>query len=265
MNKYFKYFFMLIATLFLFTMRIYALNKTCDYSATLNGKEFKYRVVVNVDDNLLTDTSKRDAKGNSYWNNHIERYYYNVEKGKYDSIGNIVCSKSDKYNIVDGKVCVLDTAADKKDFFAMGLSGSSFNCPAMYQYNPSIKNKENVTFIANKEKASSTSTSANNTGEEVPNIGIYQGEMDCADILGENLTKVVHLAIKIIRIAGAIITILQATLTLVPAVTSGDADALKKAGKKCVTLAIILAAIGLFPTILHVIGNICGFDLSCIA
>ena len=53
-------------------------------------------------------------------------------------------------------------------------------------------------------------------------------------------------------------------ITLIPAVISKDADGLKKAEKKLVTMAIVLAAIGIFPTFVSIIGGIFGFDLTCI-
>ena len=41
-------------------------------------------------------------------------------------------------------------------------------------------------------------------------------------------------------------------------------EALKKAIKKCVMMLVILAVIGLLPTLIRVIGLIAGFDLSCL-
>ena len=53
-------------------------------------------------------------------------------------------------------------------------------------------------------------------------------------------------------------------MTLIPAVVNKDPEALKKAGNKCVKIAAILLVIGVFPSILRVIGKIFGYDLSCI-
>lgn len=270
MKKYFKYTIVFILTMFLLINHVGAISTKCDYSVKINGKEFKYRIeIVNIDDELITNSSKRNAQNNNYWSKHFIKSYYNFDRGNYDTISTR-CKSADKYNIVKGQICVLSTDEDKKDFFVAGISGSSFSCPSMYQYAPNPSHPDEISFIANKTKVVTKNTdnsNGNNTAVEpsTPDITIYEGKMDCSDILGPNLTKIVHLVIKLVRIAGAVITILQATLALLPAVSSGDADALNKALKKCVTLGIILAVIGLFPTLLHLIGNLCGFDLTCIA
>ena len=89
-------------------------------------------------------------------------------------------------------------------------------------------------------------------------------KMTCAQILGPNLVKILRLFISIIRIAGAIIAIISGMLSFVPAVVSDDAAALKKASKKAIIIFVILIAIGIFPTLISVIGRIGGFDLSCL-
>ena len=116
-----------------------------------------------------------------------------------------------------------------------------------------------------------------NDGESVGDVGNYtalllQGnpleisdeKMTCEQLLGKNLVKVLHLFITAVRIAGAIIAIVSGMLALIPAVASDDANALKTATKKCVIMAVILVAIGIFPTIVNIIGKIAGFDLSCL-
>lgn len=91
------------------------------------------------------------------------------------------------------------------------------------------------------------------------------GEESCSDILGPTMTEIVKLGIDIVRIGGAIIAIVNGMLKLIPAIMSKDANALKKATDKCITMAIVLAVICLFPTILHIIGTLFKFDMSCIA
>ena len=98
----------------------------------------------------------------------------------------------------------------------------------------------------------------------VPDLDISDDDMNCADILGPNGVKVVKLGINILRVAGAIIALVNAMLSLLPAVMSKDADALKKAGSKCVSMAIILALIFLFPTLLKIIGKMFEWDVSCL-
>ena len=101
--------------------------------------------------------------------------------------------------------------------------------------------------------------SLNGTG-----LDISEQKMSCEELLGKNLKNVLHLFITGLRIAGAIIAIINGMLSLIPAITSDNADALKKAIKKCVMMLIVLAIIGLFPTLIRVIGLIAGFDLSCL-
>ena len=52
-------------------------------------------------------------------------------------------------------------------------------------------------------------------------------------------------------------------ISLIPALIAKDSEALKKAQKKCVTMAIVLVLILLLPTLLTFIGNIFGYDLTC--
>ena len=89
-------------------------------------------------------------------------------------------------------------------------------------------------------------------------------DQTCKEILKDNLISIIKSFINIIRIAGVIIAIGNGMITLIPAVISKDADGLKKAEKKLVTMAIVLAAIGIFPTFVSIIGGIFGFDLTCI-
>ena len=95
-------------------------------------------------------------------------------------------------------------------------------------------------------------------------LDIASDSMTCAEILGPNLAKMVKLFITIVRIAGAIIAIINGMLSFIPAVVSDDASALKKATKKMIMMLIILAVIGLLPTFIRVIGRIAGFDVTCV-
>ena len=87
---------------------------------------------------------------------------------------------------------------------------------------------------------------------------------NCAKIAGPNIIKVIKGSINTVRIAGVIIAIANAMIILIPAVIGKDADALKKAEKKLITLFVVLAAIGIFPSIVSIISNIFDFDLSCL-
>lgn len=100
-------------------------------------------------------------------------------------------------------------------------------------------------------------------GVAAPTIDISGGSMNCAQILGPNLTKLVHFALNTIRIAAAIIAIVQGMLIMIPPIVAKNYDALNKALKKLVYILIILAVIELLPTIIRVIGHLFEYDLSC--
>jgi len=87
---------------------------------------------------------------------------------------------------------------------------------------------------------------------------------NCASVLGNNGVKIVKGLINILRIGGAIFAIVNAMIKLIPAVVSKDAEGLKKASRTCVNMAIVLAIIGVFPSVVKLIGTIFDWDISCI-
>lgn len=95
-------------------------------------------------------------------------------------------------------------------------------------------------------------------------LDISTQSMNCKELLGNNLTLVLNAAIKLIRIVGAALATLLASVTLFKAIGSDNKDALKKAGNTCVKMGIVLIVIGLFPTLIRFIGNLFEFDISCI-
>ena len=100
---------------------------------------------------------------------------------------------------------------------------------------------------------------------ETPTITNFgTGEESCSDILGPTFTELVKLGISIVRRGGSIIAIVNAMLQLVPAIMSKDAEALSKAARTCVIMAIILVFCALFPWLLNLIGSIFKWDVSCI-
>lgn len=99
---------------------------------------------------------------------------------------------------------------------------------------------------------------------ELPSQGFGDTGATCADIVGENLGKVIKLGVSILRIAGAIIAIVNGMMTMTSAVISKDPGMIKKAGDKCLKMGIVLLIIGVFPTVLRVIARLFGYDLSCI-
>lgn len=89
--------------------------------------------------------------------------------------------------------------------------------------------------------------------------------INCKELLGPNLMKLVSFALDTLRIGASIIAIINGMVILIPALIAKDADALKKSEKKLITLAIVLVLIMLIPTLLIAIGNLFGYDLSCFA
>lgn len=89
--------------------------------------------------------------------------------------------------------------------------------------------------------------------------------INCKDLLGPNLMKLVSFVLDTLRIGASIIAIINGMVILIPALIAKDADALKKSEKKLITLAIVLVLIMLIPTLLIAIGNLFGYDLSCFA
>lgn len=96
----------------------------------------------------------------------------------------------------------------------------------------------------------------------LPNVGFGE-EMSCSELLGPSLTKLVSILLDAFKIAAMIICTVQMMMALIPPITNKDSDALNKAIKKCVTLAIIFVCALLIDTFIVVIGRLFGFDLSC--
>ncbi len=95
------------------------------------------------------------------------------------------------------------------------------------------------------------------------NSGISNKDLKCEEMLGKNLTKILKFVLEVLSIAGAIIAIVNSMISLIPALIAKDAEALKKAQSKCITMAIVLVLILLLPTLLTFMGNIFGYDLTC--
>ena len=81
--------------------------------------------------------------------------------------------------------------------------------------------------------------------------------------MGDNLVLVMKFIINAVRVASVIATIVICMMTMLPAVTNGDASELNKAIKKCILVVIIMLLIVLTPVLLKTIANIFGFDFSC--
>ena len=118
--------------------------------------------------------------------------------------------------------------------------------------------------LSNQFNAATTEIESGSGDFKIPDISIKENTLNCKELIGENLSKIIKLIITILQIAGAIIAIVNGMITLIPAVISKDAEALKSAEKKCITMAIVLVLIILLPTLLIFLSNIFGYDLSCI-
>ena len=122
---------------------------------------------------------------------------------------------------------------------------------------------ENQELVENISKSQDTGLLLDSKLEQ-PDLDTDTSPKTCNEILGNNLTKIVKFAIILLRVAGAVIAIVNAMIVLVPAVMSKDADALQKSKSKCISMGILLAVILVFPSILKFIGNVLGFDISCL-
>lgn len=93
--------------------------------------------------------------------------------------------------------------------------------------------------------------------------GIDPKDLTCEEMLGKNLTKILKFTLEVLSIVGAIIAIVNSMISLIPALIAKDAEALKKAQSKCITMAIVLVLILLLPTLITFMGKIFGYDLTC--
>ena len=94
-----------------------------------------------------------------------------------------------------------------------------------------------------------------------PNLNFYTGPMSCSKMLGDNLIAVIKFIINLIRVAAVIATIVLCMMTMLPAVTNGDAGEFNKAVKKCIWTVVIMLLIILAPVLLRTIGNLFNWDL----
>lgn len=97
-----------------------------------------------------------------------------------------------------------------------------------------------------------------------PTMNFTDKTMTCTEILGKNLTKIVHFAISTLRIVAAIVAIVNGIIIMIPPVIDKDYGSLNKALRKLVSMLIILAIILVFPSLVRVIGKLFEFDISCI-
>ena len=95
----------------------------------------------------------------------------------------------------------------------------------------------------------------------VPDFEFYTGTMSCEVLLGDQLIKVIKFIINLVRIGAVIATIVLCMMTMLPAVTKGDAGEFNKAVKKCIWTVVVMLLIILAPVLLRTIGNLFNWDL----
>ncbi len=100
---------------------------------------------------------------------------------------------------------------------------------------------------------------------EEPKLDFYDKPMSCGELLGTNITKVIHAGFRLVRIGSIIATIVIGMLTFASALIDGGAKEFNAAIKKCIWLAVVLMLIILIPVFLRTIGNLFHFDLCGIA
>jgi len=86
----------------------------------------------------------------------------------------------------------------------------------------------------------------------------------CRGIVGENIYHLIEGGFLAFEVACVFAVIIIASLKLLPALTSKDADRLKTAQRTCINLAIVLAVICILPYLIKALGLIFGFDISCL-
>lgn len=178
----------------------------------------------------------------------------------------------------DGKIYITDSSMLTK----FENAAKSNACPSQLDCDCSnnvVTGKGRVCYFNNSEHEngkcgkvasqngtpSDPSNPSGNPGDTpgAPTIDITGGHMDCSQLAGKNIVSLIKLGITTLRIAGAIIAIVVGMMNFIPAITSKDADGLKKASRKSVYMLIILVLIFLLPTIIRVIGNLFDFDTTC--
>ena len=209
---------------------------TCSYT----DKTVKYKVVFYYN-KTKNKIDKTEATNGCIFNNSILKPN-DFKNG---------CPSSDRYKLVwqsDGRGNVVCTLNDQR--------GQNVEEP---------KTEPNATEIEDKNNQASGGNHLPGAGLKLPSkTGFGNTGDSCSSVLGPTLTALVKEAVKWVRIAGAIIAIVNGMLKLIPAIMSKDAEALNKAFRTCITMAIILVFCLLFDWLLGFIGSIFKWDVSCV-
>ncbi len=242
---------------------------------TNNLKKDEYKLCNNGKcpaDNYLNQSSSKNAKCYKIGNGTNARFEWTDNPLESVTALEKDISKSECYGTVATRNC---RECLKKVYKASGLSNTQINCMLNIEgEKSSIENqsekeidnqfdqKKNDKLAENDKIREEAYTSYEVKVPEIPTED--PSKNTCEQILGENLTAILKVAITIMQIVGAIIAIVKGMMTLIPPILAKDADALKKASKTLVTMAIILVIIFLFRPLLRFLGNLLDFDISCI-
>lgn len=122
--------------------------------------------------------------------------------------------------------------------------------------------------ILRVEAANSTTTNSSFTKGSYNNGNVTEidsGSMTCEELLGSNMLALFKLLVNIFRFACFIICIINGMTSFLPAITGkNSAEELRKATRRFVKLLIIFAVALMLPSFARMIGEICGFDVSCL-
>ena len=96
------------------------------------------------------------------------------------------------------------------------------------------------------------------------NVELSTEEKTCAELLGKNMTSLIHAGITIFQIVAAIIALLRGMTLLIPAVIAKDSNSIKAAESQLIVLGIVLAVAIIFKPLVRLLGNLLEWDISCI-
>ena len=119
-------------------------------------------------------------------------------------------------------------------------------------------NKYNNLYLNVLEAQAEDTSGGGSNGENRNDLELNTDNKTCAELLGKNMTNLIHAGIRIFQIVAAIVALLRGMTLLIPPIISKDSDALKKAESELIILAIV------FKPIVRVLGSILSWDVSCI-
>lgn len=221
--------------------------------------EYKGEILKILD--KYNDGDIESAKLRKQFDDKLNEMYLKMFNNEY--VGDAASIKNGELIIKDD---VINHCEDYKNYINDELIDISDIKDLIDQKIKNAQEAENLKSLA-EEKTEETKKSYEMATQFLKNgftgPGIDPKDLTCEEMLGKNLTKILKFAIEVLSIAGAIIAIVNAMISLIPALIAKDGEALKKAQKKCINMAIVLILILLLPTLIVFIGRLFGYDLSC--